>query len=386
MNFITGEPVCVPVGNTSLTPVVDGVLDIGSVTKRWRDGRFVNLYVGASVNVDTELKGLDTRVDTLETNSTVGIVNRLTDVESKAQNINIKTVLNSTKINGDIQLTNPVGAAFDQNMYISCNNPNAVNVICTTGPGMGAAPTPYSVSCSNLDLSATSTVNVRCGTSTIELHGTTNVVVGKNLTSDKFITRGGTSTQFVKGTGVLDSTTYLPTSGGDISISSINQTVPAPIIVNQVTSTKTLASQFTNDNELVTRKFVFAHAGEVTNTRAVAINGTIVVGNIEFKVGPVSPAGSATGFSWRAVGNATACSHTITTSYSGGFSEIYFFAKNTYSLGTTFFETPAFTGITHSGLWTELRLVDEGRNQLYSFRSICRGTANPYLTYSITSF
>ena len=172
----------------------------------------------------------------------------------------------------------------------------------------------------------------------------------------------------------------------DVRTLTFTLVVGGSILVNQVTSTKTLASQFTNDNELVTRKFVFAHAGEVTNTRAVAINGTIIVGNIEFKVGPVSPAGSATGFSWRAVGNATACSHTITTSYSGGFSEIYFFAKNTYSLGTTFFETPAFTGITHSGLWTELRLVDEGRNQLYSFRSICRGTANPYLTYSITSF
>ena len=127
----------------------------------------------------------------------------------------------------------------------------------------------------------------------------------------------------VGNTGILSGRNYCSVSGVTWNVSSV-----VPVIVNRVTSTKTLASQFTNDNELVTRKFVFAHAGEVTNTRAVAINGTIIVGNIEFKVGPVSPAGSATGFSWRAVGNATACSHTITTSYTGGFNEFYIFVLN----------------------------------------------------------
>jgi len=65
MNFITGDSVPVPVGSASAIPSIDNRYDIGSSTKRWRDGRFVNLYAG-STNVGGELTSLDTRVDTLE--------------------------------------------------------------------------------------------------------------------------------------------------------------------------------------------------------------------------------------------------------------------------------------------------------------------------------
>ena len=65
MNFITGDSVPVPVGSASAIPSIDNRYDIGSPTKRWRDGRFVNLYAG-SANVGGELTSLDTRVDTLE--------------------------------------------------------------------------------------------------------------------------------------------------------------------------------------------------------------------------------------------------------------------------------------------------------------------------------
>ena len=44
MNFITGDSVPVPVGSASAIPSIDNRYDIGSSTKRWRDGRFVNLY------------------------------------------------------------------------------------------------------------------------------------------------------------------------------------------------------------------------------------------------------------------------------------------------------------------------------------------------------
>ena len=66
MNFITGESTnSGNVGISSLVPNTDNSLDVGTSSKRWRDGRFVNLVVGVT-NVDTELKGLDVRVDTLE--------------------------------------------------------------------------------------------------------------------------------------------------------------------------------------------------------------------------------------------------------------------------------------------------------------------------------
>ena len=57
MNFITGDSVPVPVGSASAIPSIDNRYDIGSSTKRWRDGRFVNLYAG-STNVGGELTSL----------------------------------------------------------------------------------------------------------------------------------------------------------------------------------------------------------------------------------------------------------------------------------------------------------------------------------------
>ena len=57
MNFITGDSVPVPVGSASAIPSIDNQYDIGSSTKRWRDGRFVNLYTG-STNVGGELTSL----------------------------------------------------------------------------------------------------------------------------------------------------------------------------------------------------------------------------------------------------------------------------------------------------------------------------------------
>ena len=57
MNFITGDSVPVPVGSASAIPSSDNRYDIGSSTKRWRDGRFVNLYTG-STDVGGELTSL----------------------------------------------------------------------------------------------------------------------------------------------------------------------------------------------------------------------------------------------------------------------------------------------------------------------------------------
>ena len=132
-------------------------------------------------------------------------LDRLTVLESKAQNINNNTVLNTTQLHGQLCLRNPVGAAFSSNMFVTCENKNACGVYCTNG-GLGGTLTPYALHCSNLDLTGTATTNIRCGDSnSIELQGTTNVKVGKNLTSDKFVTRGGTNVQFVKGDGSLDS-------------------------------------------------------------------------------------------------------------------------------------------------------------------------------------
>lgn len=66
MNFITGDSVPVPVGSASAIPSIDNLYDIGSSTKRWRDGRFVNLYAGAT-NVGTQLTTIGTDVTDVET-------------------------------------------------------------------------------------------------------------------------------------------------------------------------------------------------------------------------------------------------------------------------------------------------------------------------------
>ena len=89
MNFITGESTNIEkVGISSLVPNTDNTLDVGTSSKRWRDGRFVNLAVGGGVNVGTELTSLDGRVGVLEDEGGGGGLTgaRLAVLETKTQN------------------------------------------------------------------------------------------------------------------------------------------------------------------------------------------------------------------------------------------------------------------------------------------------------------
>jgi hypothetical protein len=64
VDFVLGKANIV--GESNLIPVVDNEFDVGKNGKRWRDGRFVNLFTGNNTNVGTELTLLDYRMDIIE--------------------------------------------------------------------------------------------------------------------------------------------------------------------------------------------------------------------------------------------------------------------------------------------------------------------------------
>jgi hypothetical protein len=77
---------------------------------------------------------------------------------------------------------------------------------------------PLNILGTDINVHATGLNSLSCGAASyIEFHGNASVRDGKNLTSDKFVTRNGTSAQFVKGDGTLDSVGYLPKTGGALT-------------------------------------------------------------------------------------------------------------------------------------------------------------------------
>lgn len=88
-----------------------------------------------------------------------------------------------------------------------------------------------------------------------------------NLTAPKFITSGGTSSQFVKGDGTLDSNTYLTSS----SLSTY-----APLASPALTGTPTAptAEAGTNTTQIATTEFVQSTLHESTATYDITLNGT----------------------------------------------------------------------------------------------------------------
>ena len=271
MNFITGDSVPVPVGSASAIPSIDNQYDIGSSTKRWRDGRFVNLYAG-STNVGGDLASLGATklsltggdltgqvttnqtpsasnqlvpksyVDTADalqlnlaggaltgqvtTNQTPSASNQLVPksyvdaVGTRATALETKTQLQTLGFHyGNI-------TQFTERLMV--HHPTYQRLLITTNDSLGAqiesiesatnAYRPLNILGTNLQLYATGLNVLSCGdASSILLNGRSAVMVGKDMTSDKFVTRNGTSAQFVKGDGTLDSVGYLPVAGGALT-------------------------------------------------------------------------------------------------------------------------------------------------------------------------
>jgi hypothetical protein len=75
-----------------------------------------------------------------------------------------------------------------------------------------------------------------------------------NLTANSFITTGGTSSQFVKGDGSLDSSTYLTTETDPLSL-HLDQTTPQTLR-NGIPLTDWVLSDFTDSAQLVNKEYV----------------------------------------------------------------------------------------------------------------------------------
>ena len=300
MNFITGESTNIEkVGISSLVPNTDNTLDVGTSSKRWRDGRFVNLVVGAtSIDVGTNITSLSGRVDTLETQGSVlktgdvmtgnltcpsfiktgGNINQylmadggVLESSANAGNSNFYLYNNTnsmsdiTPINGEViidsttntsatfvyishvtrdnidvevywQFINQLTDLYIQDQSLSANyvrynitgtptitvgNKIAIPVIHSASQGTGS--TSFGAGHNILVAFFTNNSETEQRISNLEtktqLQTATslNTTFTRSITSTNFVTSGGLSTDFVKGNGTLDATTYLPTTGGTIT-------------------------------------------------------------------------------------------------------------------------------------------------------------------------
>ena len=311
MNFITGDSVPVPVGSASAIPSIDNRYDVGSSTKRWRDGRFVNLYAG-STNVGTQLTSLDATKLSLTGGALTGQVTT-NQTPSAADQLVPKSYVDTADalqlnlaggaLTGQVT-TNQTPSASDQlvpKSYVDAvgtrataletktqlqtlgfhygnvtqftdrlmvYNPTYQRLLITTNDSLGAqieslesatnTYRPLNVLGTNINVHATGMNTLSCGdASSILLNGTASVLVGKDVTSDKFVTRNGTFAQFVKGDGTLDSVGYLPLIGGALT--------------GQVTTNQTPSAY----NQLVPKSYVDAGDALQLNLAGGALTGQV---------------------------------------------------------------------------------------------------------------
>ena len=179
-------------------------------------------------------------------------------------------------------------------------NPTYQRLLITTNDSLGAqieslesatnTYRPLNFLGTNVNVHATGMNTLSCGdASSILLNGTASVVVGKDVTSDKFVTRNGTVAQFVKGDGTLDSVGYLPLIGGALigqvttnqTPSAYNQLVPKSYVDTFLPKTGgVLTGNVTSNSQLIgggAKILTFGLnwiAGAFTGVVYATVNGT----------------------------------------------------------------------------------------------------------------
>jgi len=112
--------------------------------------------------------------------------------------------------------------------------------------------------------------------------GTTALIYSGPITATKFVTSGGTSSQFVKGDGTLDSTIYSTTSGTVTSVSLLLPSSVFSISGSPVTSSGTLTGT------LQTQTANTFFAGPVSGSTAQPTFRAIVAGDLPSSTGTVA--------------------------------------------------------------------------------------------------
>ena len=158
---------------------------------------------------------------------------RLSTLETKTQSQTATSL--RTTFTGKTFIRETVGISTPHAILMDCDNTTLGPSITSTN-GSISVLRALTLACTDFNLNCEGFNNIRCAVGqNISLIG--NVLnTGYSTTSNAFITNGGLSTQFVKGNGTLDSSTYLTTS----SATDTTQRWISSAIGNDTTGTGTL--------------------------------------------------------------------------------------------------------------------------------------------------
>jgi hypothetical protein len=130
---------------------------------------------------------------------------RLSTLETKT--VNQSSLASTTLFNGQTIIREASGVVIPHSLIINCDDTQGPRIIASDNALVN--PKPLELSCSDFNLNCSGYNNIRCAAGqNIALIGNVNNT-GYTTTSNALITTGGLSSQFVKGNGTLDSSTYL---------------------------------------------------------------------------------------------------------------------------------------------------------------------------------
>lgn len=194
---------------------------------------------------------------------------RLSNVETKTQSQTATSL--QTTFRGQTVIKEKVGILTPHTLIINCDDTSiGPRIISTDG---GPTLKPLELSCTNFNLNCEGFNNIRCAAGqNIALIGNVNNI-GYTITSNKFITNGGLVSQFVKGNGTLDSTAYLPLSGGTLTgnVSNIGYTTSS----NQFITNGGLSTQFVKGN------------GSLDSASYLPLSGGALIGQVTSNQTPI---------------------------------------------------------------------------------------------------
>lgn len=179
---ITAAPT-ITVGNKIAIPV-SVVNSAGTGSSSFGSGHNILVsYFTNSLEVDTRISALETKT------------------------VNQSSLGSSTSFSGTTIIRESSGVVIPHSLIIDCDGAQGPRVSATDNAQVN--PKPLELSCSDFNLNCSGFNNIRCAAGqNIALIGNVSNT-GYSTTSNAFITNGGLTTQFVKGNGTLDSSTYL---------------------------------------------------------------------------------------------------------------------------------------------------------------------------------
>lgn len=193
---------------------------------------------------------------------------RLSTLETKT--VNQSSLASTTLFNGQTIIREASGVVIPHSLIINCDDTQGPRIIASDNALVN--PKPLELSCSDFNLNCSGYNNIRCAAGqNIALIGNVNNT-GYTTTSNALITTGGLSTQFVKGDGTLDSSTYL-TSTDPNGLTDTTQRWISSAIGSDTTGNGTISFPYASlDKSLIGAQYPLK----------VNIRGVFTIGNQTF--------------------------------------------------------------------------------------------------------